>query len=297
MISSWRRYLGIVVLACFIAAAASTVYATEEKSVCDGPAVFDFAERLYHEHDYYRAVTEFKRFLFHFPDDREGCERAYFYICRSYFEASRWNDTRESCDGFILNYPDSDSRGEIFFIRGIAEKRLGRFDDAHRSFSYCADISKGYRDRAILQQVLVCVEQEEWRRAGEFSARIPQESLLHGQAVILSEGMKTVETLPRKSPHYAGSFAAVLPGAGHLYTGRTRDALVAFLLNASFIWAAIELFQDEHYVAGGVVSFFEVGWYAGNIYSAVSSAHKYNRDVKAQFLRSLKEKAGPFYDE
>ncbi len=40
---------------------------------------------------------------------------------------------------------------------------------------------------------------------------------------------------------------------------------------------------------GGLITFFEIGLYSGNIYSAVSSAHKYNRKQKRDFLKYLKE--------
>jgi TM2 domain-containing membrane protein YozV len=98
-----------------------------------------------------------------------------------------------------------------------------------------------------------------------------------------------MEDLPKKSPATAGTLAAIIPGAGHLYTERPRDALVAFLLNGAFIWGAIELFRHDNYVAGGIVTFFEIGWYTGNIYSAVSSAHKYNKKKREDFLERLKE--------
>jgi hypothetical protein len=44
---------------------------------------------------------------------------------------------------------------------------------------------------------------------------------------------------------------------------------------------------------GGILTFFELGWYSGNIYSAVSSAHKYNRERKKEYL-DLLEKEGRF---
>ncbi len=55
-------------------------------------------------------------------------------------------------------------------------------------------------------------------------------------------------------------------------------------------------FKSEAYVAlyhdldalGGIITFFELGFYSGNIYSAVSSAHKYNRVEKSKFLKYLK---------
>lgn len=135
----------------------------------------------------------------------------------------------------------------------------------------------------------------EWKKAGDTFSNIPKESLLFPAARNFSSGLEHIDNLPVKSPAIAGSLAAVVPGAGHLYTGRKKGALVAFLLNGAFIWAAVELFDDEKYVAGGIVTFFELGWYSGNIYSAVSSTHKYNRRVKEEFLQNLKNRSSLSY--
>ena len=83
---------------------------------------------------------------------------------------------------------------------------------------------------------------------------------MHNRAVGLAER----DHLPKKTPGTAGILAAVIPGAGHLYTERQQDALVAFLLNGAFIWGAVELFRHDNYVAGGILTFFEFGWYGGN---------------------------------
>ena len=64
--------------------------------------------------------------------------------------------------------------------------------------------------------------------------------------------------------------------------------MVAFLLNASFIAGAVELYRHNDYITGSIVTFFELGWYSGNIYSAVSSAHKYNERVQNDFIQTLK---------
>jgi TM2 domain-containing membrane protein YozV len=93
-----------------------------------------------------------------------------------------------------------------------------------------------------------------------------------------------------KDPTVAGVLA-IVPGAGHLYCERPRDALISFLLNGALIYAAYEAFDEDLEVLGAVIAFFELSFYAGNIYSAVSSAHKYNRDEKNRFLNSLKKEA------
>jgi hypothetical protein len=97
------------------------------------------------------------------------------------------------------------------------------------------------------------------------------------------------ERLPYKSPSTAGVLAGVLPGSGHLYCDRYKDGVVAFLLNGLFTWAAIEAFDNDHEVLGGILGFLELGWYSGNIYSAVNSAHKHNRALKDNYLKSLPE--------
>ena len=81
----------------------------------------------------------------------------------------------------------------------------------------------------------------------------------------------------------------VIPGAGHHYCERYRDALIAFLLNGAMIYAAYEAFDHDNEGLGGLITFFEIGLYSGNIYSAVNSAHKYNRKQKRDFFQYLKE--------
>jgi hypothetical protein len=65
------------------------------------------------------------------------------------------------------------------------------------------------------------------------------------------------------------------------------DAAVSFMLNGLFIWATVEAFQNDNNVTGGILLFFESGWYLGNIYNAAGSAHKYNRRAEQDFLDRL----------
>jgi hypothetical protein len=49
--------------------------------------------------------------------------------------------------------------------------------------------------------------------------------------------------------------------------------------------------QHDNYVVGGILTFFELGWYSGNIYSAVASAHKYNKKRGSNTLMNWKRGA------
>jgi tetratricopeptide (TPR) repeat protein len=252
---------------------------------------FEYAESLFEEGDYYRAITEYKRYIFFFSEG-EKTARCYFRIGESYFNAKKWTSAIDALKVFITRFPYSPMLNDAFYLKGMAEKNLKRYEDALSTLDKIIKTSSGeYRNKAIYQSALIFVDMGEWKKAGDTFLKIPKESLLFPAARNFSSGLEYIDNLPAKSPAIAGSLAAVVPGAGHLYTERPRDALVAFLLNGTFIWAAVELFDDEKYVAGGIVTFFELGWYSGNIYSAVSSTHKYNRRVKEEFLQNLKNRS------
>ncbi len=253
---------------------------------------FRFADRLFEEQNFFRAITEYKRFIFFYPESRSKCEKAYFKIGMSYQGAQRYEEAIVAFRLFLEKYPDSSLSSDARYHMGIAEKSLKRFDDALSTFQDIIDSDYGeYRNKAIYQRGLILVDMGEWGRAREAFLYIPGESSLYPGASVFSQGLDNIDNIPHKSPTVAGTLAAILPGAGHVYTERPRDALVAFLLNGAFILAAVELFNDDNYIAGGIVTFFELGWYTGNIYSAVSSAHKYNKRSENDFIRGLRERS------
>lgn len=257
----------------------------------DSEKQFDFAESLFQEGDFFRAITEYKRFIFYYPED-ELVEDAYFKIGESYFSAGRWEETISSMEEFLEEFPESELADAALFIKATAQKNLKRFDEALTSFSQI--IKRGtepYKEQAIYQSAMVFVARSDWEKARSTLSMMPESSPLYPAAKTFSTGLEKIDDIPSKSPTVAGALAAVLPGAGHVYTERYRDATIAFLLNGAFIWSAVELFRKEEYVTGGIVTFFELGLYSGNIYSAVSSAYKYNERSKGDYLKELQERS------
>jgi len=129
-----------------------------------------------------------------------------------------------------------------------------------------------------------------WERAREHFEEISGQNEDRYRIENLIHEIETRTPLKQKNPTAARVFA-IVPGAGHLYCERPRDAIISFLLNGAMIYAAYEAFDEDLNALGVVIAFFELGFYAGNIYSAVSSAHKYNRDEKNRFPDSLKKRA------
>ena len=57
------------------------------------------------------------------------------------------------------------------------------------------------------------------------------------------------------------------------------------------IWATVTSFKDDNPALGGVIAFVEAGFYAGNFYGGITSAHKYNKNKTQTFIRELQESA------
>ncbi len=249
--------------------------------------VFGFAESLYAQGDYFRAIGEYKRYIFLQPHN-DLTERSTFRIAEAYYHAQRWSEAIEACQVFLEHYPSSSRAYEMLYLEGRIETLDHRYDDAIRTLdTIVAARNPDYSDKAQYQKALIRLEQRNWAGARSYLGEIPASSPLSPLSAALMTEILHEKDLPQKSPVTAGVLAAVLPGAGHLYAERPRDALVSFLLNGVFIWGAVELFQNDNYAAGGLVALFEAGWYGGNIYSAVNSVEKYNRDLESSFLQRI----------
>jgi tetratricopeptide (TPR) repeat protein len=253
---------------------------------------FYFAETLFREGDYNRSITEYKRFIFLYPKDRRA-ENSSFRIIESYHKEREWNQTLEAIKRFSEEYKSSSFIEDTQYLKGLAEKELTQYENALLTFRGIINSgSLNYRDKSIFQSAIVLMNMEEWDKAHQMFQEVPRTSSLAFSSKVFYSGLENIDKIPHKSPELAGTLATLLPGAGHFYAERYQDGIMTFLLNGAFILAGIELFQHDNPVAGGIVSFFELGWYVGNIYSAMNCAHKYNKKMKEEFIKHLEKASG-----
>jgi len=253
---------------------------------------FQFAEHYFQKGDYYRAIGEYERLLYFFPHT-DKAELARYRIGRSYLKAEQYKRAIQAFYDLIEEYQDTSYAFKSYVEISNAYVRLNRYAMALTTINNLITIAPGQavRDKAYYHRAWVYLEMGLWSKAVEsFENVSPQTRTKYKINDTVAE-LQTGEPISRKNPTLAG-LLAVVPGAGHLYCGRKRDALITFLLNGAMIYAAYEAFDNDLIAIGSIITLFELGFYGGNIYSAVSSAHKYNRDAKAGFLDKLKEKAG-----
>jgi tetratricopeptide (TPR) repeat protein len=250
----------------------------------------DFARRLMEERQYEGAAAELERFLFFFPDDPK-VPLARYLIGRCLLERGRYEQAREVFLEVERTYEGRPITRKARLAVAEAYFRQGVYDEAAHHYLMLVENPPDPETQEMARMGLGWsrLGAARWKEASEAFAGAEPGSPFFEDARRLSEESLKGEDLPEKSPAAAGVMAGVLPGLGHAYVGRYKDGAVAFLVNALFIWATIEAFHEDHEVLGGILAFVELGWYTGNIYSAVNAAHKHNRKVRRDFMEGLKE--------
>ncbi len=251
---------------------------------------FRYAEELMRKQEYPLAVLELERFIHFFPEDDKVPE-AKLMIGQAYLNAKAYENARKALEKVHREYPTGIIGGKALLLIGESYYRQGVYEEANLYFRRVQETypQPDLRDAALYRLGWSHMRALQWKEASGIFRDLDPTSPLYPIAQELAAKSLEGETLPYKSPSTAGVLAAALPGLGHVYCDRYKDGAVAFLLNGLFTWAAIEAFNKDQNVLGGILAFLELGWYSGNIYSAVNSAHKYNRALKDDYLKNLPE--------
>jgi tetratricopeptide (TPR) repeat protein len=125
-------------------------------------------------------------------------------------------------------------------------------------------------------------------RARDCFKKISKEDSLFTRAAKLSEFLETPWKIKDKSYVPAG-FLALVPGCGHLYTGRKGDALFSAVL----IWtcAAVSYFYYDNGSNSRAIAAGTAGgiFYAGSVYGALMGVKIFNREQRSKYHRKFDE--------
>lgn len=260
---------------------------------------FEYAQKLFSDDNFLEAACEYRRFIHFFPDDSRK-DQAMFQIGMSYFKNGQYEDAIEA---FMLLTEDSSSNKGIktefsedhpavqayFMISEtyMLQKESGQAVASLRNLLMLTE-NKDIQDKAFYKVGWIFLETGAWEKAGFFFSKISPENKEKYNLDKLNKELNKADNIALKNPSIAGSLS-IIPGAGFLYCNRYRDALSAFVLNTGLMLAAYKAFDNDNPALGSIISLIEIGFYTGNIYGAVSSAHKFNRNTKKRFFERLKE--------
>jgi tetratricopeptide (TPR) repeat protein len=250
--------------------------------------LFVFAGQLMEDEDYYRAITEYKRFISYFPEDRR-IPLCHLNIAHAYLNGGKIDTALEQLRQIGQDFKGTAAAERADYEMGRTYFISGRYEEAGKTLSQFITTYplSGHLDSARVLLGWSLVQLWELEQAAAVFSEVGETNLQYPFAQALAQELRGGVSVPRKSPLLAGVMSGILPGAGQAYTGRYSEGFTSFLLNGAFIWAIVELFSHGNEVAGLVLGFFEVGWYSGGVFGAVNDAHKYNRKARKEFIQTL----------
>lgn len=252
--------------------------------------LLQFADQLLQEGEYFRAITEFRRFRFDYPEDPRQA-MALFRIGQALYRGQQYQKALQIFRDVVRTYPESLYGRQALLWQGESLIQQTRYGEAERAYTTYierhADASAAY---AQYQRSWTLLYRRQWRAATSELQQVPDSSPIYPAAQQLALEAQAGSQQPKKSPFLAGTLSTFLPGAGQIYNGRRGDAVLTFLLNGLFIAGTIQAIQHDQLAVAGVLGFFEAGWYGGNVYSAVNGAHKHNRRADEVLLQELERR-------
>jgi tetratricopeptide (TPR) repeat protein len=278
-------WLPVLILCAFsITARAETELGGDETQWLEKPSnVLAFADYLYDTGDYQRAIGEYKRFRYLFPDEPRVLQ-AQFKIGASYQKMGHLENAIESFEEILRGKASPDivesvryEIGKCFFLGTDYGKSAELFDELDS-------------DRALLMAGWSLLKRREYRTASDQFARARDsnpDGYLAELALLLSRESLKGETIAKKSPALALALSVPLPGAGRCYCGRVGDGIFSFLLVSASYLGAYHFNDTGDDVSAA--AFLAVGlfFHAGDLYGAANSARRYNVVNEETFIREI----------
>ena len=252
---------------------------------------FDFALDLYNNSDYYRAISEFKRFTFYYPDSNK-LKNAYLYIVKSYYYAGQYDQAITEIENNKDKIRDKIFQEQFDLFLAKSYLYLGKDSVAFKIYQTLENntTSNEIREQASYGLIWTRIFGMKWRNAhkylNQFQKAYPEANSNSESSLLMNDIKKGLDFSPL-SPTLAVIMSTVIPGSGQVYCKRIGDGFVAL------IFISLLSFGTYYYHDNGPEGMFygfailDAIFYLGNIYTAYGSAHKYNKNFNETLKTEL----------
>lgn len=294
---SLQRLLPIPYLLLLVLATVSPLHADSGAVLFTDEVQLKIADAFMEEGEYYRAVTEYKKFLILFPDSGKA-DYASFEIGMAYFKGEEYGAAARAFLAVRNKYPESRFAVQAGYLEGISQWKMKNYDRARMALESLVEQhpDSEYAPRSLVAICLAALDEnkaEVSRQAlkrflDRYPGRPDEENVREAAALI-----DRYQELPEKSPVLAGVMSAILPGSGYIYAEHYGDGITAFLINGLFIAGTVTAIHQENYAVAGIVGGVGLPFYLGNIYGSANAAKKWNLAVRNEITRKIHSTLAP----
>lgn len=241
-----------------------------------------FADHLFGDGDYYRAISEYRRYLFLTEGRGDEAPRAALAIGEALLRGEQWDAAGRQFDGVATRTLDMNLRRGALYAAARAYLEDGRPELAKPRFRLLVadpDADASLADSARMLLAWGHFDAGELDKAREvFAAVAASESPFAKDAKGVVEALDKKGELDTKDPLVA-ALLSIVPGGGHMYLGQWGTGFTALAWNTLFVVAAVSAWITGDWGVAAVLTFAELGWYGGSMFGAIAGAYRHNRDA------------------
>jgi tetratricopeptide (TPR) repeat protein len=253
--------------------------------------ILNFAEFLFKNRDYDRAITEYLRFV-HLNPNSPDKDYALYRIGLCYFQKQEYIKALEIFNSLSTSFDDEIViRSEI--MMGKIYLSINEFLLARKKFynALCLTEDQNLKSKVQLLYAWTFVEEKNWEQASKQFKRVSEispDSKENHLATDLSEKVLKGKDIPKKSLALGG-ILSIIPGLGKIYAGRISDGLVSFFLISGLGYLTYDTYIKKAYTSTIIWSLWFISFYAGNIYGGIDAVRNYNAQKEENFIEELKK--------
>ncbi len=241
-----------------------------------------FADHLFGDGDYYRAISEYRRFLFLTKGRGLESPRAALAIGEALLRGEQFDAAGRQLDGVATRTLDMELRRTALFGAARAYLEDGRPELAKPRFRLIVEDKE--TDAALATQSRWLLA---WGHfdAGELDkAREIFQGIASSTSPFAKDAQGVVDAIEKKGEletkdPLVAALLSIVPGGGHFYLGQWGTGFTSLTWNALFIFAAVSAWITGDWGIATVLTFAELGWYSGSMFGAIAGAFRHNRDV------------------
>lgn len=250
---------------------------------------YKFAEYLYQEKDFERAVKEYERYLI---ISSENNDNVLYKIGVCYRNTGNFQKAISIFQKLCKEYPNSSFRfsssyqiAYSYFISNQHNESIQYINQALK------DVSN--KDEASKLRILIAynyLKQRQWASSKDASDQIysNDETIIRLSSEIMNRSIEGMN-IKRKSRFLASIMSAVVPGTGKMYCKQYGNGIYSFATIGATGLVAWRGFHNDGIksVKGWIFGSLCAIFYTGNIYGSGISALAYNQQIEDEILIRL----------
>ncbi|MGE5364300.1 MAG: tetratricopeptide repeat protein [Bacteroidota bacterium] len=234
-----------------------------------------FANYLFKNHDYLRAIGEYKSVPGYEKRDTLLFRIAYsFEAVKDYPQAEKYLESIDSTG----RLRDAAAFGllRLALLKGDIDENIkwsNRYPELFRTDSV-----------QMLMNTELLLHDKSLPRQDKFVRPFPP-ALRPAASELFERRMNP----PYRSPWTAAIMSAVVPGSGKIYSGRIAEGITAAIVNGLLIYGAYDNFRAGHDFRAWMLSAAGGWFYLGNVYGSAAAAKLYNAEAALVFSIDVRD--------